>query len=149
MIRTRNEYSVRELNGFYTVGQECPLYEVPGPNSKKANNFTRDFLQVFIYRLFWSSKDNPRRIKMDVIKKAFPAHSESSIRKRLKPCAEFHRTGHDSNWLVDYLFLYRHSRPRFRAFSMSKTIIDSLEYQFFEQRKWIKNGGGGVYKETI
>lgn len=85
---------------MFTVGQECPLYEVPGPNSKKANNFTRDFLQVFIYRLFWSSKDNPRRIKMDVIKKAFPAHSESSIRKRLKPCAEFHRTGHDSNWWV-------------------------------------------------
>ena len=82
VIRTRNEYSIREINSFYTIGQECPLYEVPGPNSKKANNFTRDFLQVFIYRLFWSSKDNPRRIKMDVIKKAFPAHSESSIRKR-------------------------------------------------------------------
>ncbi len=28
------------------AGQECPLYEVPGPNSKRANNFTRDFLQV-------------------------------------------------------------------------------------------------------
>ena len=37
---------------------------------------------------------------MDDIKKAFPAHSESSIRKRLKPCAEFHRTGPDSNWWV-------------------------------------------------
>ena len=100
IIRTRNEYSVRESDGLFTVGQECPLYEVPGPNSKKANNFTRDFLQVFIYRLFWKSCDNPRRIKMDEIKKAFPAHSESSIRKRLKPCAEFHRTGHDSNWWV-------------------------------------------------
>ena len=37
-IRTRNEYSVRESDGLFTVGQECPLYEVPGPNSKKANN---------------------------------------------------------------------------------------------------------------
>ena len=100
IIRTRNEYSIRISEGLFTVGQECPLYEVPGPNSKKANNFTRDFLQVFIYRLFWKSGDNPRRIKMDEIKKAFPAHSESSIRKRLKPCAEFHRTGHDSNWWV-------------------------------------------------
>ena len=50
IIRTRNEFSVREVNGLYSVGQECPLYEVPGPNSKKANNYTRDFLQVFIYR---------------------------------------------------------------------------------------------------
>ena len=100
VIRTRTEFSIREVSAFFVSGQECPLYEVPGPNSKKANNFTRDFLQVFIYRLFWRSRDNPRRIKMDEIKKAFPAHSESSIRKRLKPCAEFHRTGPDSNWWV-------------------------------------------------
>ena len=49
--------------------------------------------QVFIYRLFWKSKDSPRRIKMEEIKKAFPSHSESSIRKRLKLCADFKRTG--------------------------------------------------------
>lgn len=50
-------------------------------------------MQVFIYRLFWKSRDLPRRIKMDDIKKAFPSHSESSIRKRLKLCADFKRTG--------------------------------------------------------
>ena len=103
VIRTRYDYSVREADSLFCAGQECPLSEVPGPNSKKANNFTRDFLQVFIYRLFYKSRDNPKRIKMDEIKKAFPAHSESSIRKRLKPCAEFHRTGHDSNWQVTLL----------------------------------------------
>ena len=37
---------------------------------------------------------------MDDIKRAFPAHSESSIRKRLKLCADFKRTGVDSNWWV-------------------------------------------------
>ncbi|GIX95370.1 transcription initiation factor TFIID subunit 1 [Caerostris extrusa] len=40
------------------------------------------------------------RIKMEDIKKAFPSHSESSIRKRLKLCADFKRTGTDSNWWV-------------------------------------------------
>ncbi|KAI9580485.1 transcription initiation factor TFIID subunit 1 isoform X1 [Glossina fuscipes] len=100
IIRTRNNYWIREFNALFTVGQECPLYEVPGPNSKRANNFTRDFLQVFIYRLFWKSRDEPRRIRMDDIKHAFPAHSESSIRKRLKQCADFKRTGMDSNWWV-------------------------------------------------
>lgn len=49
--------------------------------------------QVFIYRLFWKSRDTPKRIKMDDIRKAFPSHSESSIRKRLKLCADFKRTG--------------------------------------------------------
>jgi len=89
----RQQYYVREVDALFVAGQECPLYEVPGPNSKRANNFVRDFLQVFIYRLFWKSRDTPRRIKMDDIKKAFPSHSESSIRKRLKLCADFKRTG--------------------------------------------------------
>lgn len=100
VIRTRQQYFIREIDALYCGGQLCPLYEVPGPNSKRANNFVRDFLQVFIYRLFWKSRDNPRRIKMDDIKKAFPSHSESSIRKRLKLCADFKRTGMDSNWWV-------------------------------------------------
>jgi transcription initiation factor TFIID subunit 1 len=37
---------------------------------------------------------------MEDIKKAFPSQSESSIRKRLKLCADFRRTGSDSNWWV-------------------------------------------------
>ncbi|CAH2235275.1 jg20649 [Pararge aegeria aegeria] len=100
VIRTRQAYYIREVDALFVAGQQCPLYEVPGPNSKRANNFVRDFLQVFIYRLFWKSRGNPRRIKMDDIKRAFPSHSESSIRKRLKLCADFKRTGEDSNWWV-------------------------------------------------
>uniref|UniRef100_A0A8C4SNE0 Transcription initiation factor TFIID subunit 1 n=1 Tax=Erpetoichthys calabaricus TaxID=27687 RepID=A0A8C4SNE0_ERPCA len=100
ILRTRQGYYVRELVDIFVVGQECPLFEVPGPNSKRANTHIRDFLQVFIYRLFWKSKDRPRRIRMEDIKKAFPSHSESSIRKRLKLCADFKRTGMDSNWWV-------------------------------------------------
>lgn len=48
VIRTRNNYYIREIDALFTAGQECPLYEVPGPNSKRANNFVRDFLQVCI-----------------------------------------------------------------------------------------------------
>ncbi|XP_053329695.1 transcription initiation factor TFIID subunit 1 [Spea bombifrons] len=100
IIRTRQGYYIRDLIDIFVVGQQCPLFEVPGPNSKRANTHIRDFLQVFIYRLFWKSKDRPRRIRMEDIKKAFPSHSESSIRKRLKLCADFKRTGMDSNWWV-------------------------------------------------
>ncbi|XP_033109712.1 transcription initiation factor TFIID subunit 1-like [Anneissia japonica] len=38
VIRTRQKYFIRNLNTIFTVWQECPLMEVPGPNSKKANN---------------------------------------------------------------------------------------------------------------
>lgn len=37
---------------------------------------------------------------MEDIKKAFPSHSESSIRKRLKLCADFKRTGTEGFSLV-------------------------------------------------
>lgn len=93
------------MDALFVAGQECPLYEVPGPNSKRANNFVRDFLQVFIYRLFWKSRDTPRRIKMDDIKRAFPSHSESSIRKRLKLCADFKRTGIYNFIYIIYIIL--------------------------------------------
>lgn len=62
--------------------------------------------QVFIYRLFGKSKDTPRRIKMDDIKKAFPSHSESSIRKRLKQCADFKRTGRPLIIILQWLVLH-------------------------------------------
>lgn len=42
----RLAYYVREVDSLFVAGQQCPLYEVPGPNSKRANNFVRDFLQV-------------------------------------------------------------------------------------------------------
>ena len=43
---------------------------------------------------------NPKKIRMEEVRKAFPSLSEGSIRKRLKQCAEFRRTGIDSNWWV-------------------------------------------------
>ncbi|EHB07147.1 Transcription initiation factor TFIID subunit 1 [Heterocephalus glaber] len=100
IIRTRQGYYIRELVDVFVVGRQYPLFEVPEPNSKRANTHIRNFLQVFIYRLFWKSKDRPRRIQMEDIKKGFPSHSESSIRKRLKLCADFKWTGMDSNWWV-------------------------------------------------
>ena len=39
-------YWIRDVKTIFTVGQECPKFEVPGPNSKKANIHARDFLQV-------------------------------------------------------------------------------------------------------
>ncbi|PNJ42667.1 TAF1 isoform 4 [Pongo abelii] len=45
IIRTRQGYYIRELVDIFVVGQQCPLFEVPGPNSKRANTHIRDFLQ--------------------------------------------------------------------------------------------------------
>ena len=52
-------------------------------------------MQVFLYRLFRESVESPRKIKMDVVRRAFPQSviSESVIRKVLKLCADFKREG--------------------------------------------------------
>lgn len=54
----RQQYYIREIDALFVAGQECPLYEVPGPNSKRANNFVRDFLQVGVCsNIDWGSND--------------------------------------------------------------------------------------------
>ncbi|KAJ8966592.1 hypothetical protein NQ314_003444 [Rhamnusium bicolor] len=141
IIRTRQQYYIREMDALYCAGQQCPLYEVPGPNSKRANNFVRDFLQVFIYRLFWRSRDNPRRIKMDDIKRAFPSHSESSIRKRLKLCADFKRTGMESNWWVIKPEFRLPTEEEIRAMVSPEQCCSYFSMVAAEQR--LKNAGYG------
>ncbi|KAJ0177252.1 hypothetical protein K1T71_007261 [Dendrolimus kikuchii] len=141
VIRTRQSYYIREVDALYVAGQECPLYEVPGPNSKRANNFVRDFLQVYIYRLFWKSRDKPRRIKMDDIKRAFPSHSESSIRKRLKLCADFKRTGLDSNWWVIKPDFRLPSEEEIRAMVSPEQCCSYFSMAAAEQR--LKDAGYG------
>ena len=50
---------------------------------------------MFLYQQFRESKESPKKLKMDVIRKAFPVSimSESVIRKVLKTCADFKREG--------------------------------------------------------
>ena len=57
---------------------------------------------MFLYQQFRESEDTPKRLKMDVIRKAFPATimSESVIRKVLKTCADFKREGYENGWWV-------------------------------------------------
>ncbi|CAD5209353.1 unnamed protein product [Bursaphelenchus xylophilus] len=103
LIRNKYGLFLRECPSLFVAGQECPSFEVPSPNSKKASVFVRDFLLAFIYRLFWASDQQPRRLKMDDIKNAFPHYAESSVRKRLKQCSDFKRLGagtEQNYWVV-------------------------------------------------
>jgi transcription initiation factor TFIID subunit 1 len=101
LIRNRQSgYFIRgDFKNIFVVGQECPLIEVPGPNSKRANSFIKDYLQAYIFRLFHRSRDIPKRIKMEDIRKAFPTHPESSIRKKLKICSDLRRNIYNKNIL--------------------------------------------------
>lgn len=51
VIVKSNSLYVRRIDDIFLVGQQLPLMEVPAPNSKKANTFLKDFLQVTILQL--------------------------------------------------------------------------------------------------
>ncbi|VDM58753.1 unnamed protein product [Angiostrongylus costaricensis] len=55
LIRNRNGWFIRPCPPIFLVGQECPLYEVPSPNSKRATIFVRDFLLVCCFRSSYCS----------------------------------------------------------------------------------------------
>ncbi len=98
LIRGKNNKAyIREIPAVYAVGQLQPSTEVPAPNSRASNNFIKSRLQTFIYRLF-KKRANQQRLRISDICTAFPNHSETSIRKRLKDCADFQRGGDDSGW---------------------------------------------------
>ena len=97
LVRSKNKFYIREIPAVYAVGQEQPVAEVPAPNSRSANNFIKARLQTFIYRLF-KKRANQQRVRISDICSAFPSHSETSIRKRLKDCSDFQRGGDDSGW---------------------------------------------------
>ncbi|KAE9415430.1 hypothetical protein Angca_006843, partial [Angiostrongylus cantonensis] len=143
LIRNRNGWFIRPCPPIFLVGQECPLYEVPSPNSKRATIFVRDFLLAFIYRLFWASEHRPRRLKMDDIKAAFPHYAESSVRKRLKQCSDFKRlgTGPDQNYWV--------LRPEFRLPSKEEVLamvtpeMCCAQYSMLAAEQRLKDAGYG------
>ncbi|CAF0789128.1 unnamed protein product [Adineta steineri] len=100
IINRKREFWIRNINRIYIIGQQCPLIEVPIPQSKRVNLFQRDLLQIYIYRLFLQSNEIPRRIRIDDIKRVFPRMAESSIRKRLKTSADFRRTDDCNSWIL-------------------------------------------------
>lgn len=97
IVKNGNKAYIREIPTIYTVGQIQPKMEVPAPNSKVANEYIKRRLQSYIFKLFMK-KSTGQRLKINDVMSLFPGSSETSIRKRLKECADFQRGGNDSGW---------------------------------------------------
>ena len=101
LIKSRDDkkLTIRPLPEIYCTGQIQPMVEVPAPNSRAANNFSKYRLQSFIYRFFKrKSKKYPYRLRIADVCAAFPWHSDANVRKYLKQIATFQRSGDDSGW---------------------------------------------------
>ncbi|CAD5206503.1 unnamed protein product [Bursaphelenchus okinawaensis] len=143
LVRNKNGIYIRECPTLFVAGQECPSFEVPSPNSKKASVFVRDFLLAFIYRLFWASDQQPRRLKMDDIKNAFPHYAESSVRKRLKQCSDFKRLGagtEQNYWVVREDFRLPSKEE---VLSMVTPEMCCAQYSMMSAEQRLKDAGYG------
>lgn len=80
-------------------GAATSKYCDSGVRREREHVLSFNVVQVYLYRLFRDNEDDPKRIKMEAIRKAFPSSiiSESVIRKVLKTCADFKREGKDGN----------------------------------------------------
>jgi transcription initiation factor TFIID subunit 1 len=73
-------------------GQQQPLWEVPAPATKGANEIVKLRLTAFIYRWF----RNPIHrgvLQIEDVRRAFPTVPETGIRKRLQEMGRFIRGG--------------------------------------------------------
>uniref|UniRef100_H2LWS8 Transcription initiation factor TFIID subunit 1 n=1 Tax=Oryzias latipes TaxID=8090 RepID=H2LWS8_ORYLA len=97
VLRTRHGYFIRELVDIIVVGQECPLFEVPGPNSKRANTHIRDFLQVCLVDSFFKYLFIP---KLQFLLPQVHICPPAFFRCLFTACSGRARIGMDSNWWV-------------------------------------------------
>ena len=61
LARTGESFYIRQTEDIFVVGQQFPKIVVPSPNSKRANQHTRNFLQVRLYELMLSCCFNVAR----------------------------------------------------------------------------------------
>lgn len=95
LIRTNQQYFLRDIKSQFTVGQQCPKVVVPTPRSKAEESYIRNRVTSYILSLF----RRKNHIRTQDVMKAFPNIGENYIRLRLRDVATFVRGGSmDGTW---------------------------------------------------
>lgn len=89
-----------EIPAVYVAGQTLPMTEVFGPQSRKANIYCKNRVEVAAYRQYQRPGNLSRRAKISKICRAFPQFQESVLRKWLKDTSDFLRVGKDTGWWI-------------------------------------------------
>ncbi len=94
VVRTRTgiegeSWYIRNVDHLYVVGQQFPLVEVPGPNSRRVTTAARDRLRAIAFRKL---RRNPsHRIGVPEITEHFPGTLDSTTRGKLKEFLQFNK----------------------------------------------------------
>ena len=101
LIISRDGFFIRKMSVILCIGQQNPKLEVPHPNSRQAGNIMKDLFQVRLYRMFLSNEEEPKRVKMEAVNRAFQHLSENFVRKTLRQCSDLVKAGPDfSSWVL-------------------------------------------------
>lgn len=92
-------YYVRPITHLFTVGQQLPAVEIPGPHSRKVTSTSKNRLKMIVYRCL--NKNENLRLAVKDISDHFPDQNDMQNRQRLKEFMEYQRVGDDHGfWKV-------------------------------------------------
>ncbi|KAL6714653.1 hypothetical protein ACLMJK_008078 [Lecanora helva] len=80
---------LRNIENLYTVGQEFPSVDVPGPHSRKVTTASKNRLKMVSYRLIRKSETN--RINVNEVTSHFADTTDMQNRQKMKEFMQFNK----------------------------------------------------------
>ncbi|KAL9107210.1 MAG: hypothetical protein Q9227_007834 [Pyrenula ochraceoflavens] len=80
-------YYLRNVDHIYTVGQEFPSVEVPGPHSRKVTTAAKNRLKMISFRIIRRKKSN--RLRVEDVTRHFPDTTDMQNRQKMKEFLKF------------------------------------------------------------
>lgn len=84
-----SSWYMRNIENLYTVGQQFPSVDVPGPHSRKVTTATKNRLKMVAYRKLKRNRDH--RVSVGEITEHFPESTDMQNRQKLKEFMQFNR----------------------------------------------------------
>jgi len=87
---------LRNLENLHTVGQQLPISEVPGQNSRKVTDAAKQRLRAIAYRIYTKSQDPTRRNKQldnATIMAHLKGHDMPQTRSKMREFMKYERPG--------------------------------------------------------
>lgn len=82
-------WHMRNIENLYTVGQEFPSVDVPGPHSRKVTTASKNRLKMISYRLV--RKNRTHRISVGEVTSHFADSSDMQNRQKMKEFMQFNK----------------------------------------------------------
>jgi transcription initiation factor TFIID subunit 1, fungi type len=84
-----NKWYLRNIDNIYTVGQQFPSVDVPGPHSRKVTTAAKNRLKMISFRRI--KRNNPHKIQIEEVTEHFPDTTDMQNRQKMKEFMVFNK----------------------------------------------------------